>query len=539
MTAIIPILCAIPAELQTYMKPGSFGLDILRLISYWILQGLAKLVDSIAVAITKLTSVDFLQSEEINQLINQFAPLTWIILLITVMAAALIIIMKPGANRSQMLSGIFISVILIVATPFIFQAFGQLKTAAVADLGFTGDQGPGTIILQKSIIDLDASVADGSKVTLSEDNDPFLIDINERLETEEPFNQKITGGTAEHPTYEDLDTSHAVLPFLNEYLYKYHLTLLPTLIMLAGALIALFFAGFKIARLFFDLVFKRIVAAPVFASDMGSGRAKQFFKDLASTYIVLALVLLLVRMYLDLCAFISASDMDYFVKILLSCGCAWGLIDGPDIIVKLLGIDAGVKSAMAPLMAVMSVGKGIKSAGKMGMAAASKAVHAPGNIAGGVSKAAGSMAQLPASLGSIQKNFTEARKGQSRPDYTPQAGSGERPLSAFEQGKRSSANTASRIGHLAGVAAGRMTGTRTAKTIQGYRPPQQNGGASSASADPYDQKTSETAPPFKREAPFQEAPQQREPQTPPPADQTKPDPSVKPAAKHQVAPDHE
>lgn len=140
-----------------------------------------------------------------------------------------------------------------------------------------------------------------------------------------------------------------------EEVYCYYLDFLPTFILVVVTLISMCFAMVKIVRLLFDLLFAQIVAPLVVASDLsGSGRAKQVVQNLISCNIVMIAVIFILRLYIYV--LISAQDKNYpfTVLIALTVGGAMFVIDGPDLIVKILGVDAGVKSGAAAIMSIRS-----------------------------------------------------------------------------------------------------------------------------------------------------------------------------------------
>ncbi len=169
------------------------------------------------------------------------------------------------------------------------------------------------------------------------------------------------------------------LDFLEEYIYAYKYDFVMGLLLVIVTIIALFFAGFRVVALMFDLVFNQIIAPIVFATDLqGSGRTKKMIENIFSSYLVFIIVLVLVKLYLEinLWAIQNLTDSkDIFIKLIILVGTAKCVIDGPDIIVKLLGVDAGVKSGAAAMLGIQS---GLRFAGSfknMG----SNVLHAPGN----------------------------------------------------------------------------------------------------------------------------------------------------------------
>ena len=140
-----------------------------------------------------------------------------------------------------------------------------------------------------------------------------------------------------------------------EGIYYYNLDFLPALTLIVVTLICMCFSMVKIVRLLFDILFAQIVAPLVVASDLnGSGRAKQVVQNLISCNIVMIAVVFILRLYIYV--LISAQDKNYpfTVMIALTVGGAMFVIDGPDLVVKILGVDAGVKSGAAAIMSIRS-----------------------------------------------------------------------------------------------------------------------------------------------------------------------------------------
>lgn len=176
----------------------------------------------------------------------------------------------------------------------------------------------------------------------------------------------------------------------DEYVYKYNFSFLRGAFELIVVAICLLFAGLKVASTLFDIIFARLIAPIVIASDMhGSGRAKQMVQNLISSYLILITVVLLLRIYIMVLFAIkkdgSAIGNNLAAELMIMLGGAKFVIDGPDIIVKILGIDAGVKSGAATLM-------GIRSATSIARGAAHTASNVGHTVGGAaVGKAVGTV----------------------------------------------------------------------------------------------------------------------------------------------------
>ena len=176
-------------------------------------------------------------------------------------------------------------------------------------------------------------------------------------------------------------------------LLRYQTNYLTAYILILVTIIALIFAGFKIANILFNLIFNQLLAPLVFASDLhNSGRSKKFLQNLLSSYLIFLIVMVLMKLFLDITAWAMTDAVmvdgsmvaTVILKIFIVGGCAKGLIDGPDIVVSVLGMDAGVKSGLS-VIAGAAAGVGLaKTASNAVSKTVGGAVKAPGRLANGV-----------------------------------------------------------------------------------------------------------------------------------------------------------
>ena len=156
--------------------------------------------------------------------------------------------------------------------------------------------------------------------------------------------------------------------------------------------IAILFATLKLAGMLYDLVFINIIAPIVVASDAhGNGRAKKMISEMVTTYIIFILVVFLLKIYINAIDVILSADINFIIQMVLIIMGAKFVIDGPDIIVKLTGTDAGVKSGYGALMgmrAATSMATGAaRSATRIGRTAAHIGKKGASGTAGAVSGA--------------------------------------------------------------------------------------------------------------------------------------------------------
>ena len=170
-----------------------------------------------------------------------------------------------------------------------------------------------------------------------------------------------------------------------EYLYAYKIDFWKTLITLILVAIALLFAGIKLAGMLYDMLFMNLIAPVVVATDVyGSGRAKKMIQELLNTYIVFFLVILVLNLYITTVTVVMTSNINFIAQLMLILAGAKFVIDGPDIIVKLTGTDAGVKSGYGALMGLRSAAAMTTGAVRTAARTTKQATHIAGKATGGV-----------------------------------------------------------------------------------------------------------------------------------------------------------
>ena len=157
--------------------------------------------------------------------------------------------------------------------------------------------------------------------------------------------------------------------------------------------LCLLFAGLKVASTLFDIFFAQVIAPIVVASDMhGNGRGKQVVQNLISSYLVLVCVVLLFRLYILVILGIkrdpSVIQDNFVVELMIVLAGAKFVIDGPDIIVKILGIDAGVKSGLGTIMGIRTAAGMARGAAHSVSNVGHKVAHTPQRVANNVGQRA-------------------------------------------------------------------------------------------------------------------------------------------------------
>lgn len=164
----------------------------------------------------------------------------------------------------------------------------------------------------------------------------------------------------------------------------YHIDFWSTFVLMLAVAICLIFSGIKIATTLFEIMFAQLITPFIIATDLnGSGRAKKAIQNMLLSNIILMIVVILLRIYIAVIWGIKGSEYgsNFAVMLIVIIAGAKFVIDGPEVLTKLFGIDAGVKSGAATMMAInqsMQMG----SYATMGLArAGSSVVHGAGSVA--------------------------------------------------------------------------------------------------------------------------------------------------------------
>ena len=163
---------------------------------------------------------------------------------------------------------------------------------------------------------------------------------------------------------------------MDEDYYRYNIDFVSVIIGLATTGITLLCVGFKIARLIFELAFNKLFAMLfAFADIEDNKKIKAILKNIFSTFAVIMATAVLLKLYIIFVAWLNftASSVDTGIgftvtslaKLILQIGASFAVIDGPNIIERILGIDAGLKSGLNTMLgtygAMKALGSGTKS----------------------------------------------------------------------------------------------------------------------------------------------------------------------------------
>ncbi|MDQ0149623.1 pLS20_p028 family conjugation system transmembrane protein [Eubacterium multiforme] len=360
------------------LSPMGVFADGLRKIGWWIISGLVSLVDGLEKVATKVYSFnDFFDSKGVNDLLNAYKPLIFGILVLALLFLGYSIMLQKKKDRSEIPTNILISAMVIIALPLFMTKLGDL-TQMFVSYNISEQQSSAKGIVKDNVSDLyyldRADFKIGNKKNDIPVKDIMNIDINEQLDAskinnkdfKDVFKQKLSRDEKGNEKLVDLDKGF--FGMFEEGYYRYNANFLIIIFSLAITGITLLCIALKVAGIIFELGFKKIFATLLAMADISDGRKlKAIIMDIVSSFAVLMVTSVLLKMYVVFVAFLGNKLESYSIlNLVVLAGVSWKVIDAPDIVERILGIDAGVKSNWASVLAGY---EGVKGAGRALMGA--------------------------------------------------------------------------------------------------------------------------------------------------------------------------
>lgn len=156
------------------------------------------------------------------------------------------------------------------------------------------------------------------------------------------------------------------ISFLSSYYYRYKVDMLPIFLSEIATILVMVFTFFKVVRLCYELIVNHFFAYIFAITDIASGaKLREALKSILSTYVVLIYCSVAISLFNTFQAWIfDSSIFNNFEASICIIPVAMAVIDGPNLIERLFGIDAGIKSGFHTAMGLMHAGKTALGMGK-------------------------------------------------------------------------------------------------------------------------------------------------------------------------------
>lgn len=397
------------------LSKSNFIMDLLHLLGWAIVKGLQALTNVMETLVDEMYKLlDFTTYIGVDKFFSgsDYKILLTILFIFALIVLAWTLIFNSKESKPKVIQQLCIIVLVLTGLSTMFNFLNQITVEARAYIQGNSATNMSDEILTNAITDLkyidsigfDKYSVDGNIVTGENGKNGFsggniknigYIDPTEKITDESDINnedillKRLTttdNGTltiAEIKEYKFLGID------MTDWYYRYHIDYLSIYIALIATILTYVLTAWKIGQIIYEIAFHQLMAVFMSVSDLTTGqRIKTVFKSIGSLYTVLLLLPILLRIFVFGQSYIMSNISNSLISSFALLCLAFFIIQGPNIIEKCLGVDAGVKSGFQTLFTGYMAARSALAVGRtIGRGAASIVGGATGAMKGGVQKA--------------------------------------------------------------------------------------------------------------------------------------------------------
>lgn len=359
----------------------------MRSLGWAIVKKLVEITDTVQTLYDKSFGfIDMTTNPTINEFVQRFKPAFVALTALALLYLGFILIMKHD-KKPDIGVNICIAVLCVSCSTFMFGTLNGLAYSfktGVDSYAYKGTDKAAITIIDENMTDVlklykkygtALKPDDYKKVTagITEKNYGYLR-INSVINyagasfdsEENPFKYRIAMTDANgDPVITENDNGWGINSgddedFGNEFYYRYKFDWLSAFIQLVAVIIVYVAMAYKCVRVAFELVVARLLAYLYSAELSGGEKIKKILCFIRDSYILLGVTAICIKLYAVFTGFIHSYVGSGLVSAIFSIFLAFTVIDGPNLVEKLLGMDAGLRSSTARMMAIggMALGAG-------------------------------------------------------------------------------------------------------------------------------------------------------------------------------------
>ncbi|WP_214808533.1 MULTISPECIES: pLS20_p028 family conjugation system transmembrane protein [unclassified Exiguobacterium] len=368
-------------EFQDLLSISDLVRDALRSIGWLLVRGLSFIIDGLEQITDDILLIkSFFNNPQVVEFVQTIQPFLYVILAGSFLFTGYLMIFQKKFDREGFLINLFITLLVLgLLSPT------MIKTSEFTDKAITSINQDGVYenrdhtlsqsVLQKNIHDLveyDKTAFKDTKIKIPNSipaSQIKNIDINDVFDSDEyrlskegeDISQNKLAWNGKEMTETELDQSG--VEWNNQYYYRYHPNWLTILVTLGVMGFTLFSIAYKLARLSFELAFNYVLAILVAPADLHSGqKTKKVIQSILNTFLVIILIFVSIKLYTIGTAYL-ADTLDGLAYLIALIAFSAALIDGPNMVERLFGIDAGLKRGWGVALGAYAVGKGTAKVG--------------------------------------------------------------------------------------------------------------------------------------------------------------------------------
>lgn len=352
---------------NSYFTQSNFIWDLLRQIGWVVMQGFVMVCDACESLYDEMYQlIDFTQYEGFRDFVSALTPLLYGIFVASLLAIGLMMI---AGNRKHLeyIRNVLIAAVVITAVPILF---GKLNTIAISGKEAIENSVANNALslVQGNIDDLlymaNNGVDGNNKFTVTGNSIPADKILNlPYKEIADPKDARLPDGWSEvfqtEVSQYDISTGVYITDTIEgaflglfdpPYYYRYKVHYFLIYISLLALAIAYIFTAYKVVRIIWEVSVGYLLSI-LSAADLTNGqRVIKILNIIKNNYIVLLLLSVFLRLYTIAVQYLGSLNMGAISKTFFLVCLSFCLIDGPNLMEKILGIDAGLSSGFKKAM---------------------------------------------------------------------------------------------------------------------------------------------------------------------------------------------
>ncbi|ELC8331490.1 hypothetical protein QYB80_001387 [Clostridium perfringens] len=348
-----------------YFSKSNFIIYGFRLVGWVFIKGLGFLVDKLEDVVKSVTVVtDFFNSPEITNLINKFSPLLYLLLVASIIFIGYQLVINKKFDRSKLPMNIILALCIIVVMPLAMSKANILTNKVIGEI--QGESQFSDQIIINNVTDL--YLLDQANFPIKDDGTVGDIDVKnnvgnnitkinpiEEIDRDKVNNKKVFENEIIFDSNGEANLNKIVGLFKwdDEY-YRYHINYMTIIVTLLITAFVMIFTSVKMIKLSIELAFSKVMTTFVAVADLSNGqRMRQSVNGIISIFVAMISTMLMLKLYILGTAYLS-DKISGIGTICAMLGCAIFVIDGPNYIEKMFGVDAGLSSVWRTVMGINS-----------------------------------------------------------------------------------------------------------------------------------------------------------------------------------------
>lgn len=350
-------------EFSDMLTPSNIFYFLVRFLGWGLIKLLEVLVNSAQGVLDNIMKfLNFFDSAVVSEIIDKIKPIAIAFLAIALLYISYQLMMnRKKFDVSRIPSNIVIALLIVFFLPTAMKSLGDMTKEGFKL--FTADDGTlATEIISSNVTDIYLFDQNNFESRYLEPrnnidkNNITQIDPTEEINRSKVNNKKVFENklmpNSKGEGYE-LTRINGWFKIDSEY-YRWDINFFQIITTLLITALVLIFTMVKVVKLMIELAFGKVFIMGVVFADIGSGqKTKQILMHILSLYIAIISVGLTLELYILGTAWMQ-NRVTGFASVMINFGAGLFVIDGPNLLEKIFGVDAGLSSGVRTLMGINS-----------------------------------------------------------------------------------------------------------------------------------------------------------------------------------------